>query len=111
MNNNGRANTGLVDFFYLLKRRKVSFQQWCQSQGIQTKGDFSQVRIHVEGQGEFYFPEEMVQLGESLPEALETISEHLETRAPTLPPPSLPEPSEAEETGSSSRKNKKTVSS
>lgn len=111
MNNEGRANTGPVDFFYLLKRRKVSFHQWCQSLGIQTKEDFFRTRSQVEEQGEFYFPQEMIDLGNSLPEALEVAVQPELTRTPTLPPPALLEPSEGEETPVPSRKNKKQVSS
>lgn len=111
MNSEGRANTGPVDFFYLLKRRKVSFHQWCQSLGIQTKEDFFQARSQVVKQGEFYFPQEMIDLDNSLPEALEVAVQPEFTRTPTLPPPSLLEPSVGEETPVPPRKNKKQVSS
>lgn len=111
MNSEGRANTGPVDFFYLLKRRKVSFHQWCQSLGIQTKEDFFRTRFQVEEQGEFYFSQEMIDLGNSLPETPGTTVQSEPTRTPTLPPPSLFEPSEAKGMLVSTRKSKKQVSS
>jgi hypothetical protein len=84
MNKEGRANTGPVDFFYLLKRRKVSFHQWCQSLGIQTKEDFFQTHSRIESEGEYFFPQEMIDLGNALPAAIETAVKQKPTKTPTL---------------------------
>lgn len=110
MSTDGRPNTGPLDFFYLLKRRGVSFERWCQSVGIRTKADFLQKKTEVEAQGEHFFPSEMVALGNALPVPQETPPTKERVRTPTIPPPTIPDPVEAQEEAVSSKKAKKTVS-
>jgi hypothetical protein len=110
MSTDGRPNTGPLDFFYLLKRRGVSFERWCQSLGIRTKTDFLQKKSEVESQGEHFFPPEMVVLANALPEPQETPSTKELVRIPTIPPPASPDPVEAQEEVVSPKKAKKTVS-
>lgn len=57
-----------LDYFYMLKRRRLSFEKWCQSVGIRTVKDFFEVKQTIEAQGEFFFPKEMVDLGFALPQ-------------------------------------------
>lgn len=110
MSTDGRPNTGPLDFFYLLKRRGVSFDRWCQSVGIKTKADFLQKKTQVEAQGEHFFPHEMVALGNALPEPQETSLTQEGVRIPTIPPPTSPDPAEAQEEAVAPKKAKKTVS-
>ena len=68
MSTDGRPNTGPLDFFYLLKRRGVSFERWCQSVGIKTRKDFVEIQQKIEAQGEYFFPKEMLDLCSNLPQ-------------------------------------------
>lgn len=109
MPSEGRPNTGPVDFFYLLKRRNVSFERWCQSVGIQTREDFNLRKMLIETAGEHFFSPELVALGNALPSHQEPTQEIQLVRTPTLPPSALPDPSEVQESSSVSKKAKKQV--
>lgn len=110
MSTDGRPNTGPLDFFYLLKRRGISFDRWCQSVGVRTKAEFLLKKSELEASGEHFIPTEMVVLGNALPDPQEAVEPQEPTKTPTLPPPSLPEPVEPQEEAIPSKKTKKSVS-
>ena len=110
MSTDGRPNTGPLDFFYLLKRRGISFDRWCQSAGVKTKADFLLKKTELESSGEHFIPAEMVVLGNALPDPQEALEPQEPTETPTPRPPSLPEPLDFQEEVIPSKKNKKLVS-
>ena len=111
MPTSGKPNTGPVDFFYLLKRRNVSFAEWRLSVGVITKTDFLNKKAEMEAQGEFFFSEEFLALGNRLPEAQESITTTPPTRAPTMPAPAPDAGTKSQETVSERKRPKKRVNS
>jgi len=71
MNFKEKPNTGPLDLLYILKRRNITFEQWCRSTGIQSKTDFQKLKTDLEAAGEFFLPEEMNVLAQALPEPSE----------------------------------------
>jgi len=67
MNHDGRANTGPTSLLHLLTRRRVSFERWCEQEGIRFKEEFQAVRSRIEKAGEFFLDPELIQRGEALP--------------------------------------------
>jgi hypothetical protein len=81
MATDGRPNSGALNLFYVLKRRNITFEQWCRSKGIVTKQDYQGVKSVMEQLGEYFFSPEMDELASTLPESeaiLVVAAEHLE---------------------------------
>jgi hypothetical protein len=110
MSHDGRPNTGPLDLFYLLKRRNISFSQWCKSCGIETKTDFQRVKTNTEALGEYFLPPEMTVLAGSLPDALESPAEPVPAQPPSETPTAIAEASQPQETTVPTKKQKKSVS-
>lgn len=106
-------SVGTLDFFYLLKRRRISFQRWCQTEGIKTREDFFKVKTRIEEAGEYFIPQEMINLGFGLPQGQQILLQGIKPaekgRVPTIPPPASPEPSEAQEDHKPAKNTKKEV--
>lgn len=69
MTTDGRPNAGPLDLLYVLKRRKISFEQWCRSNGIETQQHYQEVKTAVKQLGEYFFSPEMDDLATHLPES------------------------------------------
>jgi hypothetical protein len=67
------SDIGPIDLLYLLRRRRISFAQWCKTSGIETRTDFNNYRFKIEStpNPEYFISEEMVALGETLPSEIE----------------------------------------
>lgn len=81
MATDGRPNSGALNLFYVLKRRNITFEQWCRSNGIATKQHYQTFKSAMEQHGEYFFSPEMNDRASTLPEpeALDTLSvEHLD---------------------------------
>lgn len=100
----GTPNTGPVDLLHLLKRRRSSFQRWCDENEVHTQEQFQVLAAKVAAQGEFFISDEMRALA----------TQELPKEAPVVQPVAKVEPEpEPEEEGeeapkkpTSSRKGK-----
>lgn len=63
----GRPNTGPIDFYHLLKRRRVEFSRWADQEGIKNQEEFQAWKTSIEAKGEFYLSEEFLVASQSLP--------------------------------------------
>lgn len=105
MTHDGTPNTGPTDLLHLLKRRRSSFQRWCDENEVHTQEQFQELAAKIEAQGEFFISDEMrAQAKEALP------------KAPVVEPAPKVEPEEEQEEEApkkptSSRKGKLPISS
>lgn len=105
-----RANIGPMDLAYLLSRRRVSFERWCDENGITTRESFEAVKKEIEDKGEFFLNEGMTRLSLALPEQAPEAVPVLEPIAVAeTPADDSVEPSESEETLSPGKKSRKKV--
>lgn len=106
----GKANTGPLDFFFLLQRRKVSFDRYCENEGISSREDFLKKIAEIERSGEFFVSEEMKQVGLGrFPEPHQDPGPQSWTEMPFTPSESSPEPLEGQEEAPSRKKRTRIV--
>lgn len=106
----GTSNSGPLDFFFLLKRRRVTFDRFCENEGISSRQEFLAKVAQLESSGEFFVSEEMKQAGLGrFPEAHEAPGPQSWTKLPFTPGSSSPDPSEAQEEPSTRKKRPRPV--
>lgn len=66
-----RANKGPVDFFYILGRRRINFQEWADRTGIVTKEQFIEWKQALEEAGEYFVSPQASEEGLKLPSRVE----------------------------------------
>jgi hypothetical protein len=85
-----RPNTGPTSLLHLLSRRRVSFERWCEQEGIQNQLQFQEVAARIEQAGEFFIPQEMKDMALSLPDGVPPALAEPETPKPTSKPAKKP---------------------
>lgn len=106
----GKANSGPLDFLFLLKRRRVSFDRFCENEGISSREAFLTKVAELESSGEFYVSEEMRQLGlERFPEAQEGTEPEALTDSPSPSADPTPDATGAQEEPTVRKKRSRAV--
>ena len=90
-------NSQPLDLYYILTKRRVSFERWCLEQNVLTQEDFQAFVEANNAKGEYTLSKHFLSLGLALPKRPSL------SRTPTLPPP----PPVEEENSVETKKRKK----
>jgi hypothetical protein len=105
----GKANSGPLDFFYLIKRRKGTLEGFCTQNGIKTFQQFQDWATSLEAQKEFYVTAASFDAAKALLQASESPPEAQSTEATVEYLADPVEPPEPQEKAYGKKKEKKTV--